>query len=344
MPHSITSLPRPWRTALLIARIALFVVFLTLGGMFAFLTLFPSIPFVFDFKNPQAQKNTLSHPDTREVSGDFILAKNGLVPQGESVILDASLLDGDYSLIKTSWTIDTQTPFARSGRLRVRRSYSAFFLPEGEPVTKPFIPATDHRLRSGSLVSFADGVWLIDGTFARPVGDADIFHNLGYSWEDVQSGNEEELSLFERGKMVLIDNVHPDGTVFLDTDDNTYFLIENRRKHAIPDPAIARSYLDDTHPVLVSGRAIDRSEDCVLHLSGWFSKRLSCHVPIDTFAPFSGNTYRFEIVFDDAVALVDGRTIFTNTINFDNLKTSLSRFKQRILSRYGIASSPGIIP
>ena len=326
--HRTYSIPKPWDTRYKIARFMLVLAFLLAGAYFVFLILFPSQSLVFDFKNPGASKNTLLDPH----APDGTSLEKGNVAKNTPFIVDAALVRGDYSLLDIALTPDkkSQTP---GGSATIQKSYRAFFLPEGSPITEK---ADDgNGFHSGSLLSFADGVFLIDGNLVRPIGDATIFENLGYHWEDVVPASEEDMGVYEKGKMVILGNRHPDGTVFYDTDTRTYFLIRNEEKHAITDESIAQSYLHGTHPILASKQALDIEQSCPLRLNGWLAKQYVCSTPIDILKNLPGDSYKITLRFDANASFQDMETTFAETVNIANMRTSLSQIKQRIFSHYG---------
>lgn len=334
-----SNIPVPWNTRYKIARIILGTVFVIAGIYFSYLILFPSQSFVFDFKNPQASKNTLLDPH----APDGTSLGKGNISANTPLVIDAALAQGDYSVLAATLTPekkstqilkqiqdDTQIP---QGSITVRKSYRAFFLPTGAPITQE--AHYDNRLHSNALLSFADGVFLIDGNFVRPIGDAVIFANLGYDWNDVSPASEEDMGAYEKGKIVLMGNMHPDGTVFYATDTHTYYLIQNKEKHPIASEELAQSYLQGTHPILVSEKALAVSQSCDFTLSGIFQKSYTCSAPIDTLKELPGDSYRLTIVFDDSVEMRNAETILSSHLSIANLRQSLSQIKQRILSHYG---------
>lgn len=323
-----SSFPEPWRRIHRIARRYLIILCILAVGYFVFIILFPSQSLSFDFKNPGASKNTLLYPHD---SNNISLAKGNLSEKSQ-LITDAPIESGDYSIATVTLTPDTNTP-PRQGDALLQKSYRAFFLPEGEPVVNP--NPLPNGLHSGSLLSFADGVFLIDGSSIRPIGDATIFQNLGYRWEDVLPASEEDMGLYEKGKMVLLGNQHPDGTIFYSIDTHTYFLIQNNAKHRIQNEEVAQSYLYNTHPILVSETGLNLTQSCLFTLSGILTDTYGCTIPLNAFHSLSGDSYRLTAQFDGAISFQNARMVFSHTIDVKNMKQSLSSIKQRIFAHYG---------
>jgi hypothetical protein len=189
---------------------------------------------------------------------------------------------------------------------------------------------------SGSLLSWGDGVFLMDGESPRPILGVDIFLSLGYSWDDVRPANDEEISLVPKGKFVDVSVPHPDGTVLLDTRENRYFLIEEGKKREIRGETILHAWLGNRHPILVSSESLQTRASCVLEegFSPLSSYYLECSIPLAALREFHGDTYEFSI---DVPADTDIRRLdvsFETSVSKDSLFRMLSKLKERILSRY----------
>jgi hypothetical protein len=328
-------IPKPWDTRYKIARAFLVAAFIATAGVFAFVILFPSQFFVFDFKNPGASKNTLLDPR----GADNSILNKGNIPALIPLIVDASVIQGDYSLFRINLLTDnkfikSKTDFTwPQGETTLRKSYRAFFLPIGSPINE--INANQTAIHSGSLLSFADGVFLIDGDLVRPIGDASIFENLGYNWDDVKPASEEDMGTYEKGKIVTLGNIHPNGTVLHEIDTGTYFLIQNGEKHPLPNEIIAQSYLQGMHPIEVSSASSAVVRGCVLTLSGLFNKSYSCETTINALVPLPGDTFQISTQFNDEIAFQSMDVEFTDSVNSKNMRLSLSKIKQRIVAHYG---------
>jgi hypothetical protein len=328
-------IPKPWDTRYTIARVLLVVLFIASGLYIAFLVLFPSQSFSFDFKNPQTSKNTLLDPRGAD---DSILNK-GNIPTLMPLVINAPVIQGDYSLFRISMLTDnkfikSKTDFTwPKGETVLRKSYRAFFLPTGSPITE--VDSNQTAIHSGSLLSFADGVFLIDGNLVRPIGDASIFENLGYNWDDVKPASEEDMGAYEKGKIVTLGNIHPNGTVLHEIDTDTYFLIQDEEKHPLLNKSIAQSYLQGMHSIEVSSASSTVIQGCLLTLFGLLDKSYTCETPIDSLASFPGDTFQISAQFDHEIAFQNMDVEFTDTVNIKNMRASLSQIKQRILAHYG---------
>lgn len=192
---------------------------------------------------------------------------------------------------------------------------------------------------SGSLLAWGDGVFIMDNTSPRPVLGADVFLSLGYSWNDVRSVSDEEISLEKKGKFVDIRVPHPNGTVFFDTRENRYFLVQNETLREIRGASMLHIWLGEKHPIVVSSDALELHASCTPHASSFFSaNEIACLVPLENLASLHGDTYEFAIPFVENANIDHMNILFESSLREQTLLRTLSKFKSRILSRY--ISSP----
>lgn len=330
-----------WEKRYINGRRILITLFVIAIGYFSFLVLFPTQMHSFDFKNPQSSKNTFLDPHADDLT---IPVKKGNVPQGHRLITDAPLASGDYSLFNVDILADDKFANAQDNFIwpkvsfTLQKAYRAFLLPLGNDIVSPSTSTTD--IRSGALLSFADGVFLVDGATIRPIGDATIFEGLGYSWDDVRPTNEEELGNFTKGKIVLLGNTHPDGTVMLDPQSRAFYLIQDGMKHRIMTEDLAKTYLRGTHPIIISEDSLTTEVPCESHIQGWFKSSYRCTFPLQTASHLPGDSYRLTAQFNDTVALQTLTGEFTHTLNASTLRASLSQIKHRIMAHYGADETP----
>ncbi len=188
---------------------------------------------------------------------------------------------------------------------------------------------------SGSLLAWGDGVFIMDNTSPRPVLGADIFLSLGYSWSDVRSVSDEEISLEQKGKFVDIRVPHPNGTVFLDTRENRYFLVQDETLREIQGASMLHMWLGEKHPILVSSDALEQRVSCIPNTPSFFSaNRIACLIPLENLANLRGDTYEFSIPFAKKADIDHMDIVFESSLQKQTLLTTLSKLKSRILSRY----------
>lgn len=198
-------------------------------------------------------------------------------------------------------------------------------------VSKNFI-----GFRPGSLLSFADGVFIVTSeTTIRPVGSAEIFLALGYSFENVLPVNSEDIGMYERGRILLLGAQHPDGTLFRDRDTTTVFLIDQGTKRPIIDQTYRDFLIAKQTPIEASQSASQQTVSCKL-TSSLFPRAFSCDVPLGILTDTPGSDY--ELTLSDPDKEVNIRTLnleLHTEKSKANAFTLLATLKNRILTRFG---------
>lgn len=189
--------------------------------------------------------------------------------------------------------------------------------------------------RVGSLLSNATGVFIVvSETEVRPVGSAEIFLALGYTFDDVIAVSEEELGGYKRGRIFLLGATHPDGTLLFDLETKEYFVIEQGTKRPLLPGVYLDFLLEQMHPIFVSTRASDVTVSCTMLPNIW-STKLSCVTPIDTLIPGFGNDFELRVTNTDTAIDLNTLTLsFETAKNKQNILTLLSQIKQRLISRF----------
>ncbi len=237
------------------------------------------------------------------------------------------------------WKNKTLFPFVSSGAFLERFPQSWALVRDAAFIKNHTVSEEWIGYPSGSLLAWGDGVFLMDQSSPRPILGADIFLSLGYSWEDVRSVSDEEISFAQRGKFVDISVPHPNGTVFFDTKDNRYFLVDNGALREIRGDSMLRLWLGKKHPVEVSSDSFERESSCTLADTSIFSdSQTSCSLSIENLASLQGDTYEFSLDFPKSVDIDKIDIVFESSIRAHTLIETLSKLKSRILSRYGISS------
>jgi hypothetical protein len=193
--------------------------------------------------------------------------------------------------------------------------------------------------RVGSLVSFADGVFLIvSETEMRPIGSADIFLGLGYHFENVLPASEEEIGIYKRGKIFNLGEQHPDGTLLLDQDTGNYYLVEQNMKRPLAGSRYLNFLLKQQIPVNVSAKSNKTNVNCNLEPS-LFGQSFSCAANLTELKQSLGND--FEIRLDQNDGDIDINTLqvsLTTDRNKQNMLTLLSQIKTHILARFSFGN------
>ncbi|TXH02420.1 MAG: hypothetical protein E6R05_04210 [Candidatus Moraniibacteriota bacterium] len=192
--------------------------------------------------------------------------------------------------------------------------------------------------RVGSLLSFADGVFVVTSeTEMRPIGSAEIFLALGYRFEDVKPVSEEELGIYKRGRIILLNTPPIDGTLYRDLDTNEVFMIENGKQRVVTDPTY-RTFLEGKQ-LPIPTRSHDREETVGCKaVSELLPRTYRCQVPLDIFHDNLGFDYELMVHGTNTDFEIETLSIAFNThITTDNARTLVAKVKQRILARFGLA-------
>ncbi|OGI22470.1 MAG: hypothetical protein A2808_03140 [Candidatus Moranbacteria bacterium RIFCSPHIGHO2_01_FULL_55_24] len=192
--------------------------------------------------------------------------------------------------------------------------------------------------RPGLLVSFADGVFIITSeTEMRPIGSADIFLALGYRFEDVYPANAEELGIYERGRIFLLGALHPAGTLFQETDSDTFFLIQDGMRHALKDPGYRDFLIAQQTPIRYSQSRLDESVSCRGESVSLLTRSFGCRLPLLSLQDNAGNDYELHIANGSAsIDIASLELDFHTDKSTGNMLFLLSQMKQRFLTRFGI--------
>lgn len=189
---------------------------------------------------------------------------------------------------------------------------------------------------SGSLLSWGEGVFLMDNNTARPILGIDIFLSLGYSWNDVRPANDEEISFSQKGKFIYFNAPHPDGSVLFDTKEKKYFLISKEKKREIQGESKLRLWLGDRNPISVSSESLTKRSSCSIQKKfSYFSGHFAiCSVPLDILENFSGNSYEISFNAPTETNMDRMDVSFKTSVNQETFLKTLSKLAQRALSRF----------
>ncbi len=225
-----------------------------------------------------------------------------------------------------------------STRAYLSRYPEAFAVPLTASLAET-LPLSDEWIgfRVGSLISFADGVFLVTSEHEiRPFGDPEIFLSMGYRFEDVIPAHEEEVGIYERGRILLYGAAQSDGTLFRDTDSGVYLLVHGQRLRPITSPEYRDFLITQTHPIEASYDARAVSLSCVPVAVWWRTDRYTCDIPESTLSSDSGSAFQLALR-SEAPIDIDLLTVSLITDRTpENFRLFGSQIKTRLLSRFGI--------
>lgn len=262
-----------------------------------------------------------------------------LLPQGDPIatVQSATVLRGGdtYFVLKN----ETLFPFVSEAAYQSRFDHNQPIISIDPSVLERYPRATTPiGFRVGSLLSFADGVFVVTSeSEMRPIGSAEIFLALGYRFEDVKPVSEEELGIYKRGRIILLNTPPIDGTLYRDLDTNEVFMIENGKRRVVTDPTY-RTFLEGKQ-LPIPTRSHDREETAGCEaVSELFPRTYRCQVPLDIFRDNLGFDYELMVHGTNTDFEIETLSIAFNThITTDNARTLVAKVKQRILTRFGLA-------
>lgn len=209
-----------YRKLQLVLYLGAFLVFFYL----AYLIIFSNQYFTFSFSNSFSLKNTISNPR---------LLDNTFPEKGKTdgTILFNANLSKDFSKADVNFIINKKSPLPNSLMISARKSYQAFFYPEGNPI----------GFRDGSLLKSSDNYYLISNGQLRKFFDFNLVISLGYSLENFIEIFETDLKYNPIGQNINKDTAYPDSTLFR-IDDNYYALENQQLKKFVSDQAFLSNY------------------------------------------------------------------------------------------------------
>lgn len=195
-PSFLTAIPiPPARRRLYHAlRAILYAGFLSIVSVIGYSFLFPSQGFTFDFRNPDAAKNTLLDPR----DADDTPERKGAVKENGTLTLNNGAL-GIFSDAAVSIQLKKDSSLPKNITLTAQKGYREVFLPEGPAAEFPGWKSIQLRIidghANGSLFRIGGNVYqLIDGTLYRFVSDNALLSR--YDSDTIISQGEEFLSRY----------------------------------------------------------------------------------------------------------------------------------------------------
>lgn len=311
-------LPKNWHQAYRISRIFLVIAFLFAGIYLTYRILLPSNSFFYSYSNPESIQNNLS-----------AVAQENNLP-----LLYATTID-DFSTIKAGVSFeDIDEDSTSSEKISIRKSYQAFFYPQGEDIVVP-LDQSGLNTEDGKLVSSPEAVYVLSGNQKLPIDNPITFESLGYSWDKVFPLDEESLSRYEKGKLINIRAPHPSGTVLRTIDTDKYFYISNEEKREIKgSPELIASYTKDKSVVSVSEKSLSDYRQCSPQRTGVFFSSHNCSIDASSLIEYPGKNYEFFTQLESPEKIRDIQIEFKRDITWKNIRTSLSLIKSRIILKY----------
>ena len=188
----------------------------------------------------------------------------------------------------------------------------------------------------GTLLSFDNGIFIVDQNTLHPISDPTTFTALGFDWNHVIQASEEEIGIYTRGRMIVQSSPQPSGTIFADRDTGErYIITADAHKAKIASPTLADILSRGKQPIEVSSRALDISITCAAHVSGIFTPTADCTLPLSALETLPGSSYEITVHTPaDGARINTLEADFYTVIRQSSWRDTLSIIKQQILKRY----------
>ncbi len=155
MFSSFTPIPIHLQKRYFLLRTLLYVLLLLVASLFTLRVLFPIINQSFDFRTPSSSRNTITDPRTP----DNTTRQNGKIETHGTFIADTAVT-GDFSIAKTTITLEKKSAIPNHLTFSLRRSYRSFLFPIGTTVND--FPAIDQYLPQETSL---EQLYVVDGTY-----------------------------------------------------------------------------------------------------------------------------------------------------------------------------------
>lgn len=188
-----------WQKKYLYLRVLIFAVFFSTGIYVSYKILFPSENAQFLFSSPNSLKNDLISPRKQ----DSTPYQDGGISKEEKMIFNAPIL-GNFSNSKIGIILEKDYFNKFSGKIEARKSYQAFFYPEGKPM--PF--------KEGSLLRNKSDYYIVSENKLRRFESESVVSEFGYNKKAFIQATDDEIGLNEAGYGISKTTNYPSGSLF----------------------------------------------------------------------------------------------------------------------------------
>lgn len=306
-----------------LARTTLLLLSLVLIALFFWWWIFPTFRFTFDFTNPESTKNTLMTP----MKQDGTSLATGRIDTTDPMTIHGSTT-GDIDTATVSVTLRDNSPHPTNLKAQITRGYLAA-VSEGAEISADPLDTNSLTLTTPRLVSFADGVYRIDegARTIRPFGSPEVFLGYGYDFGNVVPVDGGEVGKYTMGRILLLGELHPVGTVFRDTNNKQYLLTASgMRKLA------EAKYVKAQDTILFTPE--ERVVNCELK-PVWYSKRTyTCKLDAKDLQKSIGPDYSITLNSPEDTKVEGMDLELSTTLSGNTFDTTVGKIKERLLSRF----------
>jgi hypothetical protein len=307
-----------------LARTALLLLSLILIALFFWWWIFPAFRFTFDFTTPESTKNTLMTP----MKQDGTSLATGRVDTAAPMTIHGSTT-GDIDTATVSITLRDNSLHPQSLGLSLSRGYLATTSAAGRTTPADALGTEPQTLTNPRLVSFADGVYRIDegARTIRPFGSPEVFLGYGYSFDNVVPVDGGEVGRYTMGRILLLGESHPVGTVFRDATDRQYKLTTNgMRKLA------EAQYVSPQDAIFFTPESA--SVNCALQPTWYSSRTYTCKLDAKDLQKSIGPDYSITLNSPEDTKVESMDLELSTTLSGNTFDTTVGKIKERLLSRF----------
>lgn len=179
----------------------------------------------------------------------------------------------------------------------------------------------------GTVVSYGESVYVVEGDILRPVDSSDTFLAKGYLWDDVIPLNGEEFGMYTRGKLYTKREPHPTGTTFLEQETNKMYLVEDQKRREVSSLEL-RTQFSSIRTILASSVELG---SCPVY-SGWLTHL--CRIDWSKNRSGIGAEYQLVYASGSDVQLDSMEVVFLREKNSRNWWLFVSDIVSKLRSRY----------
>lgn len=188
----------------------------------------------------------------------------------------------------------------------------------------------------GSLLSYGQAVFIVNGNYILPVNSPGTFLSYGYFWEDIINVGGDEIGLYKKTKLFTTDAFHSDGTIFQDENHNLYRVFQNQI-HSLPSLNVAWAWLKRA-PIFVSQSQSQIVQKCSLRKI--WNGHWQCSLDLNPLKDLPGKDIQFELSANQKEIRLDQiQVTFRKERSWQSLQDLFNNLKSQIKSRYYVQNN-----
>lgn len=191
----------------------------------------------------------------------------------------------------------------------------------------------------GSLLSYGESVFVVSGKKLFPIDNFVTFEAFGYNWDDVIPVSGDEISFYEKQKLMNLSSPHPSGTIFYSLEKDLYFLIEEDEKRPLGSFQIASSWLKKS-PIIFDSESLELNEKCQVKKKRFSLKKYFCQAEISKLEALKGKDYEFRFVAKEDFRTDELKVKLRKDYSLKNLNNNFREILSSIKKNYATQNNP----